>query len=162
MKMYWLLALLSLVIPPWAMPAFADQPGHGGSDEKINCPEDLSNFREEMESLLRLIDVPEFIRTMRESLTASIPDAIRQADGLQAQIVALKEEIQYQEHVKERAEFIAREASNNPSGPLTPCRRREKGGFCSAVERYYMAKAANLANRGFLNALQCYQEAGLR
>ena len=115
-----------------------------------------------MESLLRLVDVPDFIRTMRESLTASIPDAIHQADGLQTQIVALQEEIHYQERVEKSAELIARDVSNNPAGPLEPCRRREKGGYCSTVERYYMAKAANLANRGFLDALQCYQQAGFQ
>lgn len=162
MMLYTWLVMLSLVIPPLAVTASADELGHRVTDGKVSCPENLSHLHEEMESLLRLVDVPEFIRTMRESLTASIPDAMRQVDGLQAQIVALQEEIQYQERVEKSAEFISRDVSNNPTGPLEPCRRSEKSSYCSTLERYYMAQAANLANHGFLEALQCYQQSGFR
>jgi len=160
--MYSLLIIFNLVIPPLAITASAKSPGHSVIDKKESCPENLAHLHEEMEGLLRKVDVPEFIRTMRGSLTASIPDAIRQIDGMQSEIVALQQEIQHQERIEKSAEFIARDVSNNPSGTLEPCRRRKKGGYCSTVERYYMAKAANLANRGFLEALQCYQQAGYR
>ena len=83
-------------------------------------------------------------------------------NGLQSEIDALQHEIRHQDRVEKSAEFIARDVSNNPVGPLEPCRRRKQGGYCSSVERYYIARAANLANRGFLKALECYQDAGVR
>jgi len=158
----WLPVILTLAIVPYAPSVFADGQVPSESSELRTCPKDLSRFHNEMESLLRLIAVPEFIRTMRGSLTASIPEAILQTDGLRAHILSLEEEIQFQVRVEKSAELIARDVSNNPSGPLEPCQRREKSGYCSAVERYFIAKAANLANRGFLDALRCYQNAGVQ
>jgi len=158
----WVSVFLSLFILTFTPTAWADRFGQGEPRATRTCPENLSHLHEEMEKILRLVDVPEFIRTMRNSLKASIPDAIRKTDGLLVQIQALKDEIQYQERVEKSAELIARDVSKNFSGTLEPCRRREKGGYCSTVERFFMAKAANLANRGFLDAIYCYQSAGFQ
>ncbi len=128
--------------------------------ENPTCPENLSHLSEEMDTLLKGVHVKEFKRTMRSVLQASIPQAIRRADGIKEQIAFLQKEIQHQVRVEKSADFIARDVSKNPDGPLTPCKRREKGGYCNTVERYYMAKAANLANRAFLDALECYQRQG--
>ena len=125
-----------------------------------HCPENLSHLGEEMDALLKGVHVKEFKRTMRSALQASIPQAIRRADGIKAQIAFLQKEIQHQVRVEKSADFIARDVSKNLDGPLTPCKRRDKGGYCNTVERYYMAKAANLANRAFLKALECYQRQG--
>ena len=125
-----------------------------------HCPENLSHLGEEMDTLLKGVHVKEFKRTMRSALQASIPQAIRRADGIKAQIAFLQKEIQHQVRVEKSADFIARDVSKNLDGPLTPCKRRDKGGYCNTVERYYMAKAANLANRAFLKALECYQRQG--
>ena len=124
------------------------------------CPANLSHLGEEMDALLKGVHVKEFKRTMRSVLQASIPQAIRRADGIKAQIAFLRKEIQHQVRVEKSADFIARDVSKNLDGPLKPCKRREKGGYCNTVERYYMAKAANLANRAFLKALECYQRLG--
>ena len=125
-----------------------------------HCPENLSHLSEEMDALLKGVHVKEFKRTMRSVLQASIPEAIRQADGIKAHIAFLRKEIQHQVRVEKSADFIARDVSNNPDGPLKPCKRHEENGYCNTVERYYMAKAANLANRAFLHALKCYQRHG--
>ena len=124
------------------------------------CPGNLSHLREEMDTLLEGVHVKEFKHTMRSVLQASIPQAIQRADGIKAQIVFLRKEIQHQVRVEKSADFIARDVSNNPDGPLKPCKRPEENGYCNTVERYYMAKAANLANRAFLKALECYQRQG--
>ena len=124
------------------------------------CPENLSHLSDEMDTLLKGVHVKEFKRTMRSVLQASIPQAIRRADGIKAQMAFLRKEIQHQVRVERSADFIARDVSKNPDGPLKPCKRRERGGYCNTVERYYMAKAANLANRAFLKALECYQRQG--
>lgn len=124
------------------------------------CPANLSHLSEEMNALLEGVHVKEFKRTMRSVLQASIPQAIERADGIKRQIDFLRKEIQHQVRVEKSADFIARDVSNNPDGPLKPCKRREENGYCNTVERYYMAKAANLANRGFLKALECYQRQG--
>jgi len=125
-----------------------------------HCPENLSHLGEEMDALLKGVHVKEFTRTMRSVLQASIPEAIERADGIKAQMAFLRKEIQHQVRVEKSADFIARDVSKNLDGPLKPCKRREKGGYCNTVERYYMAKAANLANRAFLKALECYQRLG--
>ncbi len=125
-----------------------------------HCPENLSHLSEEMNALLKGVYVKEFKRTMRSALQASIPQAIERADGINAQIAFLRKEIQHQVRVEKSADFIARDVSKNPDGPLKPCKRREENGYCNTVERYYMAKAANLANRAFLKALECYQRHG--
>ena len=141
-----LLGVLALSSPP--APA-ADQ-----------CPANLSHLSEEMDALLEGVHVKEFKRTMRSVLQASIPQAIERADGIKTQIAFLRKEIQHQVRVEKSADFIARDVSNNPDGPLKPCKRPEENGYCNTVERYYMAKAANLANRAFLKALECYQRQG--
>lgn len=125
-----------------------------------NCPENLSHLGEEMDALLEGVYVKEFKRTMRSVLQASIPQSIERADGIKGQIAFLRKEIQHQIRVEKSADFIARDVSNNPDGPLEPCKRPEENGYCNTVERYYMAKAANLANRAFLKALECYQRQG--
>lgn len=128
--------------------------------ENPTCPENLSHLSEEMDTLLKGVHVKEFKRTMRSVLQASIPQAIERADGIKEQMAFLRKEIQHQVRVEKSADFIARDVSKNLDGPLKPCKRREKGGYCNTVERYYMAKAANLANRAFLKALECYQRQG--
>ncbi len=124
------------------------------------CPETLSHLSEEMDALLEGVHVKEFKRTMRSVLQASIPQAIQRADGIKEQIAFLQKEIQHQVRVEKSADFIARDVSGNPDGPLKPCKRPEENGYCNTVERYFMAKAANLANRAFLKALECYQRHG--
>ncbi len=124
------------------------------------CPETLSHLGEDMDALLKGVHVKEFKRTMRSVLQTSIPQAIRRADGIKAQMAFLQKEIQHQVRVEKSADFIARDVSDNPDGPLKPCKRPEENGYCNTVERYFMAKAANLANRAFLNALECYQRQG--
>ncbi len=141
-----LLGVLALSSPP--APA-ADQ-----------CPANLAHLGEEMDALLEGVHVKEFKRTMRSVLQASIPQAIERADGIKEQVAFLRKEIQHQVRVEKSADFIARDVSNNPDGPLKPCKRPEENGYCNTVERYYMAKAANLANRAFLKALECYQRQG--
>lgn len=126
------------------------------------CPENLSHLSEDMDALLKGVHVKEFKHTMRSVLHASIPQAIQRADGINAQMAFLRKEIQHQVRVEKSADFIARDVSDNPDGPLQPCKRHEENGYCNTVERYYMAKAANLANRGFLKALECYQRQGSR
>ncbi|MDT7042502.1 hypothetical protein [Candidatus Nitronereus thalassa] len=126
------------------------------------CFKDLSHLQEEMEVLLKSIHVSEFRETIRRALTASIPDAVGQIDGLNAEIESLRKEIQHQVRVEKSAEFILRDITKTTDGPFNPCRRGEVGGYCETLERYYMAKASNLANRGFLQALECYQEQGIR
>ena len=126
------------------------------------CPNTLSHLTEEMETLLAGVHVKEFKRTIRAALHASIPHAIERADGINAQIVFLQKEIQHQSRVETSAALIARDVSNNPRRPLTPCKRGEESGYCHTVERYFMAKASNLANRGFLKALECHRQRGNR
>jgi hypothetical protein len=134
--------------------------GHGGAVLDSACFENLAHLQDEMEMLLKSVYAKQFRETIRRSLTASIPEAVSRIDGLKAEIESLRREIQHQIRVEKSAEFIARDVSKNPDGPLTPCRRTEKGGYCETLERYYIAKAANLANRGFLQALECYQKKG--
>ena len=131
--------------------------GKSGTVPGSACFENLTHLQDEMEVLLESIYVKQFREAIRRALAASIPEAISRIDGLKAEIESLRREIQHQVRVEKSAEFIARDVSNNPDGPLKPCKRAEKGGYCETIERYYMAKAANLANRGFLQALECYQ-----
>ncbi len=135
-------------------------PSTARTAEHVTCPENLSHLGEEMDTLFKGIHVKEFKRTIRSALQASIPQAIQRADGIKAQIAFLQKEIQHQVRVEKSADFIARDVSKNPDGPLKPCKRRERGGYCNTVERYFMAKASNVANRGFLEALECYQRHG--
>jgi len=134
---------------------------NAGAVSDSACFENLAHLQNKMEMLLKSVYVKQFRETIRRSLTASIPEAVSQIDGLKAEIESLRREIQHQVRVEKNAEFIARDVSKNPDGPLTPCRRTEKGGYCETLERHYIVKAANLANRGFLQALECYQKKGI-
>ncbi len=128
----------------------------------IQCPQNLSALEPEMKVALRYITSASFRETMLASLQASIPDAIKQADGLEQQIAFLKKEIIRQEQERQHAERVAREHAEDPSKPLVPCRRREESSYCYAMDQYYVSTAANLANKAFLDALQCYQREGMR
>ena len=134
-----------------------DEPrsGQASRDSDI-CPQDLSSLSPEMEEILQFIDAPQFKRAIRSSLHASIPKAIQRADGLKAEIAHLRQEIKQQKLTQRESEKIARQSSDNSSDVLRPCSKGEKGSYCSAVERYYMARASNLANQAFLEALLCY------
>ncbi len=128
------------------------------------CPPDLSYLQPEMENLLSSIHgAQNFKHTIRQSLTHSLPDAIDQADGLQDQVAFLHQEVTYQNKVIRKTRLIAEGHSNVMTGQsLVPCPSGQQGSYCSAVERYYMAKATNLANQGFLEGLLCYQRKGFR
>ena len=54
------------------------------------CPTNLASFQPEMEKALKFIKSASFRKSMRDSLHASIPEAIVQADGLAQEIVFLK------------------------------------------------------------------------
>ena len=126
------------------------------------CPKDLSGLRPQMEAILASVSSPDFKKAILASLSASIPEAIQRADGINAQIAYLQREIAEQERVQKYSEKIAREVNGNFMEPLKPCRRNEKGSYCTAVEEYYISLASNLANRSFLDALQCYKRQGMR
>ncbi|GEM_PF-5443143 len=164
MRMAMFLSVWILFAPvPWLL-AEVEQPSQHEDDHRrveAACSKNLVHLQDEMEILLKSVYVKQFRETIRRSLTASIPEAVSRIDGLKAEIESLRREIQHQVRVEKSAEFIVRDVSKNPDGPLTPCRRTEKGGYCETLERYYIAKAANLANRGFLQALECYQKKGI-
>lgn len=136
------------------------QVGHGETVLVSACFENLVHLEDELEILLKSVHVKEFREAVRRSLKASIPDAVSRIDGLKDEIASLRKEIAHQVRVEKSAEFILRDITKTSEGPFKPCRRNEKGGYCETLERYYMAKAANLANRGFLEALQCHQAQG--
>ena len=127
-----------------------------------SCPVNLLAHRQEIERLMKSVSNASFKKALRASLHASIPDAIRQADGINPQIAFLRKEIVAQDQFRKDAEEIARKSSGNFSVPLLPCKPGEKGSYCSAVERYYISSASNVANRGFLAALECYKRNGAR
>jgi len=129
------------------------------SDSK--CFKNLVHLEDKMEALLKSVYVKEFREAIRRSLKASIPEAVSRIDGLKDEIASLRKEIQHQVRVEKSAEFILRDITKTSNGPLKSCRRTEEGGYCETLERYYMAQAANLANRGFLEALECYQKNGM-
>ena len=126
------------------------------------CPNDLSDLRPEMEKALQYIKSAAFRETMLASLEASIPEAISQADGLSQQITFLKQEIVKHERERTHAETVAREGLEDPSQPLKPCRHGKESAYCYAMDQYLISTAANLANRAFLEVLQCYQREGVR
>ena len=126
------------------------------------CPKDLSPLRPKMEKALQFIKSAKFKETMRSSLQASIPQAIIQSDGLTRQIAFLEQEIMRQEKERSHAEQIAREGLADSSQPLKPCRHKKESAYCYAMDQYLASIAANLANQGFLDALQCYQREGVR
>ncbi len=133
---------------------------HGQNVSVSGCSESLGHLEDEMEMLLKSVYVKEFRETMRRSLRASIPEAVSHIDGLTQEIDSLKREIQHQFRVEKSAEFILRDITKTSDGLFKPCRGTEEGGYCETLERYYMAKAANLANLGFLETLECHQENG--
>lgn len=134
----------------------------GIATDSETCPRDLSALRPQMETALASVSSPTFKKTMLESLSASIPDAIQQADGIKAQIAYLKMEIAEQERVQRYLEKVARDSTGKFMEPLRPCPPVEKGSYCMAVEQYYISIALNLANHAFLNALTCYKRQGMR
>ena len=62
-----------------------------------HCPQDLSYQEQEMEKILQYVLAQEFKETIRASLRMSIPEAIRQSDGIKEQITFLKREIMVQD-----------------------------------------------------------------
>jgi hypothetical protein len=130
----------------------------------LECPTDLSRLQPEMENVLSSIhDAQNFKHTIRQSLTHSIPDAIAKADGLKDQVAYLQKEITHQNQViRETQQIAERHSPSDEKHALAPCPPEQKGSYCSAVEQYYMAKATNLANEGFLEGLLCYQRKGFR
>lgn len=126
------------------------------------CPTDLSSLQPKMEKNVQFIKSASFRKVMLDSLQASIPEAIAQADGLAQQIDFLKQEIIRQERKRAHAEEVAREGLSDPSEPLKPCRHGKEGAYCHAMDQYLVSFAANLANQAFLDALQCYQREGVQ
>jgi hypothetical protein len=126
-----------------------------------NCPVDLSYLQAKMKEVLQFVKSPLIRDTLLASLQASIPDAIAQMDGVAGQIAFLKLEIVRQERERAHAEEVAREGLDDPSEPLLPCSGKMEGSYCYAVDQYYASVAANLANRAFLDALECYQRKGV-
>ena len=126
------------------------------------CPNNLSFLQPKMEKALQFIKSATFKKAILSSLHVSIPEAIVQSDGLAQQIAFLKREIDTQEQERVHAEQVAREGLPDSSQPLKPCRRRKESGYCYAMDQYLASTAANLANREFLKALECYQHLGVR
>ena len=157
--------LILFVLVPWSQAdtkpfhPIENKPSAIMSD--IGCFQNLSHLEEEMEGFLKSVYVKEFREAVRRSLIASIPEALSRIDGLKSEIESLRREIQHQVRVRKSAELILRDITKDSEGPFAPCRRTEKGGYCETLERYYMAKASNLANREFLHALECYKKKGL-
>mgnify|MGYP006364830313 CR=1 FL=1 len=154
-------ALLNVVYPAEETSSIPQALTDSASSQ-INCPTDLSHLQAKMKEVLQFVK-PALIRdTLLASLHASIPGAIVQMDGLAGQITFLKQEIVRQEQERVRAEEIAKGSLDDPSKPLVPCRSGMEGSYCHAMDQYYVSIAANLANRAFLNALECYQRHGVR
>lgn len=137
-------------------------PPEGSSPTMTNCPKDLSVLQSKMEEVLQFVKSSSLRETLLVSLQASIPEAIAQADGLAGQITFLKQEIVRQEQERAHAEEVARESLDDPSEALLPCRTWMEGSYCHAMDQYYASIAANMANKAFLEALECYQRKGVR
>jgi hypothetical protein len=153
--------LLNMALAAQESPTIT-QPPTELSSSMTSCPSDLSVLQPKMEEALKFVKSSSFRETLLASLQASIPEAIAQADGLAGQITFLKEEIVRQEQERAHAEEVAREGLDDPSKPLVPCRRGIESSYCHAMDQYYASIAANLANRAFLEALECYQREGVR
>jgi hypothetical protein len=156
-------------LPLWEGGCLAAQDGDSDrrpvveADSQMNtCPTDLSSLQPQVESALRYVRFSSFRNTLLSSLQVSIPEAIEQADGLSEQITFLQQEIMRQDQERAHAEAAAREITKDPGQPLTPCRRQVESNYCYAMDQYYVATAANLVNRAFLSALECYQGQGMR
>jgi hypothetical protein len=132
------------------------------SSTQTDCPTDLSTLQAKMEEALQFVKSSSLRETLLVSLQASIPEAIAQADGLAGQITFLKQEIVRQEQERAHAEEVARESLDDPSEALLPCRTGMEGSYCHAMDQYYASIAANMANKAFLEALECYQRKGAR
>lgn len=152
--------LASLLVMPLAE-ASQREVEEGEVAPKSLCFKNLAHLQDEMEVLLKSVYVREFREVIRRSLKVSIPEAVSHTDGLKREIASLRKEIQHQVRVEKSAEFILRDITKTSDSSFKPCRCTEEDGYCETLERYYMAKAANLANRGFLQALECYQENGI-
>ncbi len=133
---------------------------NASSSFQQSCPNNLSHLAPELERLLENISSSEFKKTIRQSVKASIPEAIDQADGIAAQIKFLKKDLLEEEHIQRESEEIARMDSSSTEGNLKPCPAGQEGSYCSAVEQYYVSSARLLVYRGFLQSLQCYQREG--
>lgn len=159
-----LILMINMAGPTWADMSFdpADQSENRRLANTQSCPVNLSALHDEIESLLMSVSNQSFKTTIRASLKASIPEAIQRADGINRQLAFLQREIVAQDRFRQDAEEIARKSSGNFSGALKPCRPGEKGSYCSAVERFYISSAANVVNRGFLAALECYKRSRAR
>ena len=161
---------LALVwLPLWegghlaAQDADADRSPVIEADSKGNtCPTDLSFLQPEVEAALQHVRLSSFRTTLLSSLEASIPEAIAQTDGLSEHILFLKQEILRQDQERAHAEAAAREIVKDPATLFQPCRRQEESQYCYAMDQYFIATAANLVNRAFLSALECYQGQGMR
>ena len=134
----------------------------GSEEVEIACPTNLALLEDEIEVVLASVANEGFKKTMRAMIHASIPTAIQLADGIQAQITFLSKQIREQDRSQSYAENVARKASSTMREDLVACQSEEKGSYCDAVEQYYIGKASNLANHGFLDALKCYQEHRVR
>jgi len=126
------------------------------------CPNDLSFLSPQVEAALQHVRLPSFQTTLLASLQASIPEAIQQTDGLSEHILFLKQEIIRQDQERAHAEAAAREIVKDSAPLFQPCRREEESQYCYAMDQYFIATAANLVNRTFLSALECYQRQGMR
>lgn len=126
------------------------------------CPTDLSFLHPQVEAALQHVRLPSFRTTLLSSLQSSIPEAIQQTDGLAEQITFLEQEILRQDQERAHAEAAAREIVKDPAPLFQPCRREEESQYCYAMDQYFIATAANLVNRAFLSALECYQRQGMR
>ena len=151
---------IGLMIASVCGEVFASSKENDAAEEM--CPTDLSEIEEEMEVVLGSVLNETFKKTIRASIQASIPEAIQRADGVNSQIKFLNAQIRKQYRSQEYAENVARKAANNVDEDLIPCQQGERGSYCDAVEQYYISEASNLANRGFLDALECYQRQGIR
>lgn len=136
----------------------AEADSHEPAQDASACPTTLQDVLPEMASHLALLTDRKFKRTMRESLAASIPEAIGRAGDLRAHMDALAQDIRDGERRLHYVEAVARAASENFLEPLTPCRRGDKGSYCRAVEEYHTLRALLLAQRAFVDALACYRE----
>jgi len=126
------------------------------------CPTDLSFLHPQVEAALQPVRLPSFRTTLLSSLQASIPEAIQQTDGLSEHILFLKQEIIRQDQERAHAEAAVREILKDPGPLFQPCPREEESQYCYATDQYFIATAANLVNRAFLSALECYQRQGMR
>ena len=131
------------------------------SASSINCPTDISYLQSKMKEVLQFVKSTLIRDAILASLQASIPQAIARMDGLAGQIAFLKQEIARQEGERAHAEEVAKESLDDPSKPLLPCSGEMERSYCYAVDQYYASIAANLANRAFLEALECYQREGI-